>query len=423
VTGALQAIGGVGNPSAPQNYGVIAAGGPAECRTFTFIPSGACGSTVTATLHLQEGTTDYGNVTYTFTLGIPNNLYVENFDAVIPPTLPSAWSAGGDAPTWATSSVTPDTAPNKLFVDDPAFSTAKVVTLNPMPINSAISKMIFRNNYDLEAGFDGGVLEVSIDGGPYGDFVAAGGTFASGGYNSTINTAFGSPIAGRQAWSGNSGGYITTVANLGWAVGHTLGLRFRMVSDSAVAGTGWGLDTVSIQDGFLCAPVPLSAVSRKTHGAAGTFDLNLSLTGNPTVEPRSGGPNNNHQVVVTFAAPITMSGASISAGTATVSSFTTNGSDALINLTGVTNAQKLGITLDGVTDGNNAGCVNIPLAILLGDTSGNGTVNASDIGQTKSQSGQAVTASNFRIDVTANGAISASDISQVKTQSGTALPP
>ena len=45
-----------------------------------------------------------------------------------------------------------------------------------------------------------------------------------------------------------------------------------------------------------------------------------------------------------------------------------------------------------------------------GDTNANGVVNASDVGQTKSQSGQAVTSSNFRTDVTVNGTINASDL-------------
>ena len=31
----------------------------------------------------------------------------------------------------------------------------------------------------------------------------------------TINSALGNPLAGRMAWSGNSGGYISTVVNLG----------------------------------------------------------------------------------------------------------------------------------------------------------------------------------------------------------------
>jgi hypothetical protein len=63
------------------------------------------------------------------------------------------------------------------------------------------------------------------------------------------------------------------------------------------------------------------------------------------------------------------------------------------------------------------------MGVLLGDTNGNGFVNATDIGQTKAQSGQPVTSGNFRTDVNFNGAINATDIGQVKAQSGTQLPP
>ena len=66
--------------------------------------------------------------------------------------------------------------------------------------------------------------------------------------------------------------------------------------------------------------------------------------------------------------------------------------------------------------------VTIPMGILLGDTSGNATVNASDVSQTKSKSGQPIDATNFRTDVTVNGSINASDVSLVKSKSGTALP-
>jgi hypothetical protein len=52
----------------------------------------------------------------------------------------------------------------------------------------------------------------------------------------------------------------------------------------------------------------------------------------------------------------------------------------------------------------------------------NGVVNASDVSQAKLQSGQPVSSSNFRNDVTVNGSINASDVSSVKSKSGTALP-
>jgi hypothetical protein len=55
-------------------------------------------------------------------------------------------------------------------------------------------------------------------------------------------------------------------------------------------------------------------------------------------------------------------------------------------------------------------------------TTANRLVNSSDISQTQSQSGQAVTGSNFREDVTINGQINSSDISFVQSKSGTGLP-
>ena len=116
--------------------------------------------------------------------------------------------------------------------------------------------MIFRNYYALEAdkvngiGFDGGVLEISIGGGAFTDIITAGGSFVTGGYNLTISTGFQSPIAGRQAWSGNSGGYITTIVNLGPNVaGQTVILRFRMASDSSNAAKGWLIDTQLVPKG------------------------------------------------------------------------------------------------------------------------------------------------------------------------------
>ncbi len=71
-----------------------------------------------------------------------------------------------------------------------------------------------------------------------------------------------------------------------------------------------------------------------------------------------------------------------------------------INLTGVTNAQRLGVTLSNVTVGARSGDITIPMGVLLGDTTANGTVNAGDVSQTKAQSGQPVGAGNFRTDVT-----------------------
>ena len=95
-----------------------------------------------------------------------------------------------------------------------------------------------------------------------------------------------------------------------------------------------------------------------------------------------------------------------------------------VNLTGVVNAQTLTVTLQGLTDIFSQNLPDTPVSVnfLLGDTTANKTVNASDVSQVKSQVGVPVSASNFRTDTTVSGAINASDVSQVKANSGSVIP-
>jgi hypothetical protein len=169
-------------------------------------------------------------------------------------------------------------------------------------------------------------------------------------------------------------------------------------------------------------PAPTGAVSRKNHGPAGNFDINLPLAGAPGIECRSGGASNSYQVVVTFAHPVSLSGASVTSGAGSVSSATVNSNQVFVNLNGITSGQTIGITLASVNDGLNTGNVVIPMSVLVGDTGGNKSVNSSDISQTKAQSGTTTNIGNFRTDVSANGVINSSDVSLVKSKSGTALP-
>jgi hypothetical protein len=170
----------------------------------------------------------------------------------------------------------------------------------------------------------------------------------------------------------------------------------------------------------------VKAVSRKTHGSDGTFDIDLPLAGNPGIECRD--TAGNHRVVFTFAAPVTVTGAAVTSGTATIGSpmVANGGTEVSVDLSGVAPAQRITITLHGVNDGVNTNDVAVRMGVLPGDTTGAGssgasTVNTSDIGQTKAQSGQPVTAANFRQDVNVSGTMSASDIGLVKSKSGTFL--
>ena len=164
------------------------------------------------------------------------------------------------------------------------------------------------------------------------------------------------------------------------------------------------------------------AVSRKLQGA-NSFDINLPLAGAGGVECRSGGGSNNYQIVVNFVGNVSFNSVSLSSGTGSVSGTTGNNTSTLtIDLTGIISPQKIVVTVAGLNDGSSTSDLAIPMRVLVGDTSGNGSVNASDVSQTKGQAGQVVTASNFREDVATNGTINASDVSLVKARSGQSVP-
>lgn len=97
-------------------------------------------------------------------------------------------------------------------------------------------------------GFDGGVIEASTNGGS--TWSDLGPMMTRNGYNLTIDPDFGSPIAGREAFSGNSGGLFKTEIDLSSFSGDEVLIRFRLASDATDADIGfWVVRTVQITNG------------------------------------------------------------------------------------------------------------------------------------------------------------------------------
>ncbi len=284
VTATLQPTGGVTNPSAVQNYGVLTAGGATVTNNFTFTvnPGAACGGSITLTFSVQDGANTPFNVTKTYNLGTPAVSLSQNFDGVTAPALPAGWTTTQDSGTtivWGTTATGPNSAPNSAFANDPSTVNMSSIVSPPIAISSASAQLKFKNKYATESTFDGMVLEISnptVNAGAYQDIINAGGSWVSGGYNATISTSFSSPIAGRQAWSGSSGSYIDTVVNLpANANGNSVQFRWRMASDSSVASTGVNVDDVQVLAGNVCATVPNSVTSRADFDGDGKTDLSV----------------------------------------------------------------------------------------------------------------------------------------------------
>jgi PKD repeat protein len=169
-----------------------------------------------------------------------------------------------------------------------------------------------------------------------------------------------------------------------------------------------------------------SVASRITHGSAGDFDVDLPLTGATGIECRSGGANGNYTLVFTFANPLVSVGqATVTSGVANVvsSTFGTDSHSYIVNLTGVTNAQRITVALVNARDSTNAvGNVSVSMGVLLGDVNATGRVDAADVSLVRQQTLHPLTSSNFREDVNATGRIDAADVSLVRQQTLTALP-
>jgi uncharacterized repeat protein (TIGR01451 family) len=291
--------------SRPQIYGALSGGGPAVARAFTFTAGGNCGDTITPTLELFDGSTQLGKITYNFELGKPVLALSENFDEVVAPALPSGWTttASTGASVWVSSTAMHDTAPNAAFADESPSAGVEDLLSPLIPISTASAQLVFRNSYNTESdavvpnsAYDGGVLEIQIGTNAFTDILSAGGTFLAGGYNQTIasSTNNDNPLAGRQAWGGNSGGFITTIVNLPRsAAGQVVQLKWRFALDSGnyYGGFGWYIDTISIKDGASCC--------------VSTSDLAVSLSAAP--EPVAPGQPLTYSFTVTNLGPDTAS--------------------------------------------------------------------------------------------------------------------
>jgi hypothetical protein len=263
LTASLQSIGGVTAVSGAQSFGALAAGGASVSRDFTFtVNSGlGCGSPITLTFNLSDGATNLGTITRTFATGVRTQTFSENFDGVTQPALPAGWTSvqlfvstatppnNGVPVNWVTETAMPASTPNNAFANPSVGKHTTALVSPSIQIQTADAQLSFKNFYSTESTFDGMVLEYSINNGStWSDISTNGGSFVSGGYNSFIVGNTNSTLAGRLAWSGNSGSYIDTVVSLPASLnGQAVRFRWVMATDaSVVTGVGVRIDDVRV---------------------------------------------------------------------------------------------------------------------------------------------------------------------------------
>jgi hypothetical protein len=185
-------------------------------------------------------------------------------------------------------------------------------------------------------------------------------------------------------------------------------------------------NSFSIQPNGLCAPLQ-SVVSRKTHGAAGNFDIPLPLTGTPGLETRgTGSASNVYTLIYTLGGvPSSAGTASVTQGTAAAATTATGPgpNQVTVTVSGVPTAQHLMVNLSAVqiVNGGSLTDLTVPMDVLVGDVNQSRHVDAGDVGAVQRQNSQPVTSSNFRMDVNASGHIDAADVGVVQRANSTGL--
>ena len=133
-------------------------------------------------------------------------------------------------------------------------------------VTGSNARLAYRHYYNTETTFlrnrlyDGTVLEIKIGDGSWADFLAAGGSFQSGGYDGLIDSCCQNPLAGRLGWSGRSGineqpEWITVNATLpASAAGNRVQLRWQLGTDIGNSRVVEGdfMDDLSVSDGYTC---------------------------------------------------------------------------------------------------------------------------------------------------------------------------
>ena len=168
------------------------------------------------------------------------------------------WSAASTAAQGGTYSAF---APDVGGVSDQRLQLVNAVGIPASGVTGA--QLTFWHRYNFEgsgaSNYDGGVLEISTDGG--GVWVDAYPHMTTGGYNGYISSSFSNPLAGRLAWVQASPNYplfYQSAVDLLSFAGKSVLIRFRQGDDNSNGAAGWWIDDVQITvNGCFHAQLPL----------------------------------------------------------------------------------------------------------------------------------------------------------------------
>jgi hypothetical protein len=156
--------------------------------------------------------------------------------------------------SWTISTARPNSPVSSWKVSDPSSISDQRLISPPIQIPDTLNGLNLQfSHWPLIEGStagtgatcqDGGILEISVDGGVYNQVPAA--QIQVGTYNGTIAGGSGNPLAGNQAWCGLASGHAPVIVDLSTHAGHVAQFRFRLASNSTSPREGWYIDDIRV---------------------------------------------------------------------------------------------------------------------------------------------------------------------------------
>jgi len=163
----------------------------------------------------------------------------------------------------------------------------------------------------------------------------------------------------------------------------------------------------------------VSAASRKKHGNAGDFDIDLPLSGTPGVECRVGNGGTFRQTIVfTFSEAVTSVSGTTTTTCGSVNSTTISGSTVTVELGHVNcDGSDITVTVPGVNGASGSVDASATMTLRTGDVNADGVVDTADLNEIKMNVGRGlVTEDNYRDDITVDGKVNHGDTTLEKSK-------
>lgn len=165
----------------------------------------------------------------------------------------AGWSHGADSAAnddWRVVSGDDHTTGSGVaFVSTDVDSITDKYLISAAVTPGASSQLSFWHKYTFEStengNYDGGVLEMRVNGGAWQDAAAQ---ILSNGYNGLLSNQHSNPLGGRNAWVGIQAEYIKVEVDLSGQAGNSVQFRWRLGTDSSEAAGDWKIDDIQVSD-------------------------------------------------------------------------------------------------------------------------------------------------------------------------------